>query len=148
MPTFDNIIIRWDGSVVLPESEVNMNLKGIEKFIQKVCVQDAVYWGSPVADGMGTIEYASPIAIKVRWDDLVKLKANNASLKEDIEDKATILTVTELEVGGMVKLGTLADILPYDQSKPFSIPDTYEIKDFEKTPMIKSSTIFVRKYFL
>ena len=42
---------------------------GIEKFLQKVCVQTAVYWGSPVENGFGAKTFASPIEIKVRWTD-------------------------------------------------------------------------------
>jgi len=148
MPTFDNVIITWDGAVVLPETEVSMDLKGIEKFIAKVCVQDAVYWGNPVATGTGTVTFDPPIAIKVRWDDLLEQNKVIASHKEDEQDRAVILTTSDLDVGGMIMLGTLVDILPYDTTKPYNIPNTFEIRKWEKNPMVKSSTIFVRKYYL
>ena len=121
---------------------------GIEKFIKTVCVQTAVYWGNPQNDGFGKMTFDDPVEIKCRWDESGRIRIDGKG-KEWITN-ATLLVTGDLDIHGMVWLGTLDglyDLYP-DDDDPFQIPDTYEIMAKDKIPMIKSRKEFVRTVYL
>ena len=101
--------------------------------------QKAVYWGSPVPNGYGGINYASPVEINCRWVD----KQERFVGMNNIEhvSKAVVVVDTNVVLGGRLALMELADLnssqLPEDEV-------TYEIKGILKSPDYKG-TIFMRK---
>ncbi len=122
---------------------------GIQTFINKVCVQTAIYWAPSGKDKFGKQTYSTPADIKCRWDDkvtMIKLPDGR-----QIESKAQLLVTTEYAIGAKVMLGTLADYS--DESDPFlSDPSNfdmaYEVIIKERNPMPKSTTVFVNQLFL
>lgn len=126
----------------------------IERFIQKVCVQTAVYWGSPQDDGMGGYTFADPIEIPCRWEETTQLITDGQG--NQIVSKAEILVTQDLDEEGYLFLGTLDDLDLLDSSgdssgayyNPKDVDKAYMIRRFDKTPMIKSTTVFVRKAYL
>ena len=117
----------------------------ILSFIKKVCVQTAVYWGNPSSDGFGKFNYAEPIEIFVRWDEKSKL----ITLKngENYISKAEVLVQQDLTLGGYLYLGFLSD-LESNPINPITVLGSYKIIGFDKTPLIKSATKFVRTAYL
>jgi hypothetical protein len=75
--------------------------------ISRVLTDKAVYWGNPTNTGAG-IEFDSPVQINCRWT-VIKQKVKN-KLGDEIISKAAVLTDTELQEGGMLWLGELADL--------------------------------------
>jgi hypothetical protein len=117
---------------------------GIESFISSVCVQTAVYWGNPVNDGFGTRTYDLPVEIKVRWDENPQIIAGKDG--KEITCSISVLTPEDLEIGGILRLGTLEET---DwTTNPHIIENTYEIMGWSKISMPKSLTQFVRTAYL
>jgi len=128
---------------------------GISKFISKVCVQTAVYWGSPVKDGYGTMSYADPVEIKCRWTDKVSLinQQGVTQTGKELQASAEILVLEDLDLQGFLYLGYLMDLEQYYESDgenilPQNIEGAKEIISVKKVPMIKSTTEFVRTVFV
>jgi hypothetical protein len=119
---------------------------GIERFIDKISVQNAVYWGSPAPDGYGSSTYADPVEIKVRWANKVQLISNQKGEYEI--NNVEVITNYELDVGGYLMLGTLNDISSNGTHDPHEYEGAYEIVEKEKIPMIRSTSEFVRLYRL
>ena len=118
---------------------------GIDRFIQKVCVQTAVYWGNPVNDGYGGFTFDEAVEIPCRWDDKVQILKDNAGIEKI--SRAEVLLTQDVDELGYLFLGSLDD-LPSDHDNPAEIEEAYMINVFTKVPMIKSTTIFVRKAYL
>jgi hypothetical protein len=116
----------------------------ITSFIKKVCKQDAVYWGTPVDDGYGTKTYATPVEIKVRWEDRLKTISDRDG-REIVAD-ITVLVTQDLDLGGYLYLGSLDDL--DSDPVPADVEGAFEILSFEKIPMIFSTTEFVRFAYL
>lgn len=121
-------------------------MSGISKFIEKISVQTAVYWGSPIPNGFGGYDFSVGIEIKCRWDETL----NNITNKfgKEILSKAKILTPSELDVNGYLFLGTLDDIDSSQQANPLIVTGAWEIQRIDKTPLIKSKTEFVKTIYL
>lgn len=123
----------------------------IISFINKVCVQTAVYWGSPNENGTGGKIYADPIEIKCRWEDKVKLVADKTG--ESILSKAEVLVTQELDYQGYLYLGTLDEL--YDSAassgvslNPKEIDGACEIISRDKIPLFRKTDKFVHKVYL
>lgn len=124
---------------------------GIEKFIKKVCVQDAVYWGNPVNDGRGGMTFDSARQIKCRWEDKQRIRLDDQG--REFISVASILVTEDLKIQGYLWLGKLTDIDGYGDSgfidnDPSVVQGALVILAFDKVPMIKSTTQFVRSVFL
>jgi len=120
----------------------------LEKLSAKFTVQDAVYWGSPANDGRGKKTFATPIDIKVRWDEegqVVKDK-NGKEVLVEVE----CLVLQDLDYEGQMILSTVAELeATYsDISSPYDIPLTYEIMSRSKIPMVFKTDDFVRTVYL
>ena len=137
----------------------------ISKFIEKVCIQTAVYWGDPTPDGYGGKTYSDPVEIPCRWDDTLEVIKDERG--EEIICKAKVLVTQDLEEGGMLYLGTLEDlgiggnvvmgglgtgniVLAglNKMSHPEDVEDAYEITIVKKIPMIRSTSEYVRTVYL
>ncbi len=119
---------------------------GIEKFIASVCVQTAVYWGAPVADGYGGMTYGDPEEVSVRWHERVEVVTDAAG--NEIVSKAEILTPSDLEEQGVLWLGALDDLTTAQKADPRLVSGAYTIKRFDRTPLFRSTDKFVRMAYL
>jgi len=127
---------------------------GIEQFIEKVCVQVAVYWGSPVTTGTGGKTFAYPVEIDCRWENSDKILRSADG--QQFVCSAQVLVTQDLDRGGFLMLGTLAELDEigrlhnrYDaKANPLKVSNAYEIRQFDKTPMIKKTDQFVRRVFI
>jgi len=129
----------------------------IENTVKKFCVQTAVYWGNPVNDGYGGKTFDDPIELLppsngVRWEEVTQLITTGNG--KEIVSKAKILLCQDVDEGGYLFLGTLDDL---DDSSgdssgayydPLKTNGAYEIKRFDKTPMVKKTDQFVRTAYL
>lgn len=119
---------------------------GITKFIQRVCVQDAVYWGAPVSNGYGGYTYNQPKLIKCRWTDTTKNITTDSG--ELIVSRAEVLVVDDLEVGGVLYLGDFTGLTNTHRVNPLTLDAAYTIKRVDKTPLFRSTDEFVRVVYL
>jgi len=116
---------------------------GISKFISKVCVQDAVYWASPVNDGYGGKTYAAGVPIKCRWENKTAMLKD--AFGKEVRVDASILVTQDLDYEGVLWLGLDTDLDDAQIQDPRLVDGAAEIAVIEKIPMIKSTTEFVRK---
>lgn len=117
----------------------------IIKFIKKICVQSAVYWSPPTGEGV----FGEPREIKCRWQGKDRIIYNNFG--DELVSKADVLITEVLEMEGWLYLGTLAnieDLSGVDSSNPMDVPGAYKIIAMDTTPLIKSTTEFVRTIYL
>lgn len=128
---------------------------GIQKFIESVCVQTAVYWGNPQPDGYGGYEFDDPIEIDCRWEEKQQQVEDKGVIKtgEIFVSQAEVLLTRDIDYGSYLYLGTLDDLYDNAESStvtldPVTITNAFKVHKFEKIPMIKSKTEFVRKAYL
>jgi hypothetical protein len=119
---------------------------GIEKFLQKISVQTAVYWGNPTDDGYGGITYDDPEEISVRWENTTKLITTADG--QEYACVAEVIVNQDVEVNGYLYLGELDDLDSSEMDDPKTVDAAYRIKRFDKIPMIKKTDEFVRKAYL
>jgi hypothetical protein len=116
------------------------------RFVQnKVLAQTAVYW--PPQDGetdmYGRPVVSPPCEIAVRWDEKIQEIIGGDGTR--VMSKAEIMADRDLEIGGVLMLGTLADVL--DVLTPKDNPGACEIMSIAKTPDFKGRR-FLRQAFL
>jgi hypothetical protein len=116
---------------------------GIEKFIRRIAVQTAVYWGNPVDDGYGGLTFDDPVEIKCRWEDTAELIT--AADGEQYVTKANIMVTQDVDVNGYLLLGTLNNLDSDQMDDPKEVSGACRIRQFAKVPMIRSTSAFVRK---
>lgn len=114
----------------------------IIKFIESICVQNAVYWAPPTFDGYGGSIFSAPMAIKCRWSDapfIVKSK-----LGAMVIGSASVMVVDEVEEQGILWLGALADLTAEEKADPITnLQDAKIIKMRGKSPLLRSTTEFI-----
>jgi hypothetical protein len=122
---------------------------GIIRFIEKVCVQTAVYWGNPSPDGRGGNTYDTAVEIACRWEQITELVQNESIRKEgkEIVAGAKILLTQDVALEGYLYLGSLDD-LSSDPDNPLEVDGAREIIKVEKVPLFKSTTEFVREAYV
>ena len=119
----------------------------IPKFIERVCVQTAVYWAPLAPDSYGAMTYDDPVDIACRWEDRQQL-IRDAQGKEWIS-RAQILVTQDVLLQGCLYLGSLDDFESGDDvSDPKVINGAYEILSIDKTPLFRSTSKFVRTVYL
>ena len=122
---------------------------GMESFIARLCVQTAVYWGSPVDDGYGGHTFADPVEISCRWEDQVeKIDRVGASLGEEIVSAAQVYVTQDVEERGYLFLGDLDDLDSGEEADPKTVEKAYMINRFDKVPVMRSTSEFLRKVYL
>lgn len=117
---------------------------GIDKFIEKVCVQPVVWWQFDGSSGFGGPSFKDPVQIKTRWTDEKQVIQDDEG--NEIISNAWVLLTQDVSLQDYLYLGTLTDI--GSEPDPLKVDGAYQIKRFEKVPMIFSTEIFVRKAFL
>ena len=119
----------------------------IDRFIRKISVQTALYWGNPVPNGSGGYTFDEVVEVKCRWDDKTEVMSDEKG--KEFVSRATILSPEELEPEGYICLASLTDFPSgQDFSKPKNIPGAFPIRKKDKVPMIKSTTVFVRTVYI
>lgn|SRR4030067_2392484 len=114
-------------------------------FVTKFLKQKAVYWGTPVSSGYGVYTFASGIEINVRWEDKQVKFVNNKNM--EVLSRSIIMLDVDIEVGGMLYLGELADLSSSQIANPLLVSGTYEIGRYDKIPNL-SATDYVRTAWL
>lgn len=131
-----------------------MSLQG---FIETVAVQTAIYWGAPVANGEGGMDWAEPVELKVRWDNVTKL-IRDAKGKEvacravvlvagQLEPDGTV-TPVDLQVDGRLYLGSIDGLDSGQEADPLSLEAAWPIMRFDKTPEFGSDEDFIYEAYL
>lgn len=115
--------------------------RALTRFVEKICVQTAVYWAAPKPDGFGGYTYGEPVEIKCRWDGKTKVIVDKDGNERVAQ--AEILVTEKLELDGMLCLGSLAALTPQQRANPKLVKGVYPIKMIEETPHFQSTTEFV-----
>jgi hypothetical protein len=119
---------------------------GIEKFIQSVCVETAVYWGNPQNDGYGHYTFDTAVEIDVRWDEKTEVITDDEG--REVVSKAKILVTQDVDYEGYLYKGSLSDLTAAQKSDPRLVDGAYQIRRFDKTSMIKKTDEFVRMAYI
>ena len=107
--------------------------------------QTAVYWGTPAADGYGGYTFDEPAELTVRWEKVQKQFTDPQG--EEKLSQAVVYLAQDVDVGGMLYLGTLADLGSAEEAAPLTVAGTYRIAAFEKIPDTDGET-YVRRAWL
>jgi len=130
-----------------------MALKGIEKVVDKFCVQKCVYWGNPQNDGYGSKTYDTPEEIDCRWEDKEEVDIGWAATGHPgnlLLSKAAVMVTQDLELNGYLWRGTLVELnAAYDDiTDPKLITGAYAIQRIDRIPMVFKDDEFVRTVWL
>lgn len=121
-------------------------MSGMADMLTRNCPQVCVYWGTPNPDGYGGYIWAEPVELACRWEDkeqLIRLDDGN-----QISSRAIVYVLQDVDLEGIMYLGTLALLTALEEDDPESIDKAYVIKKFEKSPVLGSTTEFMRKVWL
>lgn len=124
---------------------------GIGNFIERICVQTAVYWGAPIKDGYGTLTYDAPVEIACRWEEKTEVvsKLGEGRKGEEFISTAQVFVTRDVDEQGYLYLGDLDDLSIIEEASPETVDGAYRIQKFGKIPAIRASTVeFVRKAYL
>lgn len=107
--------------------------------------QTAVYWSTPASDGYGGRTYAEPVEISARWEQKQELfiDANG----QEVRSNAIVFVSADLDLGGLLWLGTLAALDSTEEDFPETIAEAREIRSIEKIPD-RSGAGFARRVWL
>lgn len=84
-------------------------------------------------DNYGQPQHTDPVEIPCRWDDIFEEFIDPKGTKQ--LSKSKVMVLEDLDVGGMIFHGTLAQVTEPDD--PRSQDDAWEIRQFKKIPHIK-----------
>ena len=119
---------------------------GMESFISRLCVQTAVYWGTPAEDGYGGKTFADPVEISCRWEDTLNVISDSQG--NEVVAKAGIYVTQDVDEEGYLYLGTLDDLDSGEEADPTTVDGAHIIKKFEKIPAHRRANDFLRKVYL
>ena len=120
--------------------------KQIEKFLKKISVQTAVYWGAPTKDGYGGFTFTDPIEIAVRWQSSSEVITTSKGV--EYVSQAEVIVNQDVDEEGYLFLGTRPDLTIAQKADPQSVTGAWKIMKFDKIPMIFKTDEFIRKVFL
>jgi hypothetical protein len=124
----------------------------IENVVKLFTKQKCCYWANPVSDGNGGYTFDAPVEIDCRWDDKQELKTGFWGNR--FASQASVLVNIDLDRRSFLYNGTLVDLQTeatlngYNVNNPREFPTAFVVEQFEKIPMVFSSTDFVRTAFL
>jgi hypothetical protein len=107
--------------------------------------QTAVYWGSPVSDGQGGRTFDAAVEIAVRWEEKQVLFIDATG--QEVQSKAVVYPDQDIDRGGYLYLGSLADLSDSEILDPLLIAAAFEVRQFMKSPN-RRATDFLRKVML
>jgi len=119
---------------------------GMESFIARLCVQTAVYWGAPVEDGYGGKTFDDPVEIDCRWEDTMEVISDLQG--NETVSRSAIYVTQDVHEQGYLYLGDLDDLDSDEEADPTTIEKAYRIKRFDKIPILRSASEFLRKVYL
>ena len=111
----------------------------------KFLKQMAVYWAPGVPDGYGGATFSEGVEIDCRWADSTEVISDGKG--NQMVSKAVVMVAVDLEELGYLYLGTLDDLDSADEDDPVNIDGAFQIKRFDKIPMLKG-TPFLRVAYL
>lgn len=115
--------------------------------ITKACTQTAVYWAVTGSDGFKNT-YAAPVEIACRWEGKAQLVKGWDAKGNIIDYIGIVYILQDVDEEGCLFLGTLNDLDSGADVDPLSMEGVYRIKQFEKLPILYSTTEFSRRAFL
>ena len=110
------------------------------------CKQDAVYWGNPTQTGTGAFTFDDPVEIQVRWDDKQELVIDDKG--NEVVSRASVMVKQDVDLGGMLMLGTIDDIDSGLYGDPYSLDNAFRIIAFTKIPAPMKTDDFYRSVHL
>ena len=132
---------------------VNLFLAGsVMDYMDWFANQKCVYWPPESTESASADAYddygkpkvsLQPVEIDCRWSDKVEKFINAAG--DDVMSNAIVLVTQDIEVGGILMLGEITDIV--DEQVIKNNPNTWEIRRFDKTPDIDATEV-LGKVFL
>lgn len=111
--------------------------------ITRMRKQTAVYWPVGSTNEYGQPVYGTPVEIEVRWED--KTEEFMDAEGETHMSKALVYVDREVDVGGVLLLGSLSSSV--DQDDPKANDGAWEIRRYEALPNFKA-TEFLRTVYL
>lgn len=121
-------------------------MPGRSTIITSMLNQTAVYWANPVSDGVGGRTFDDPVEMSVRWEDRAELFLLRGT-GEEVVSQAIVYAAVDVDIGGYLFLGTLADMTSAQEGDPMNTDDAREIRSLGKSPDIRASTT-LRKVWL
>jgi hypothetical protein len=119
--------------------------------ISKMLKQKCVYWPSPTNDGYGGFSFADPAELSCRWEEMQQIILDSKG--ETITSRALVFLSQDVDIDGMLYLGTLASLNLDDANDssatwddPRLVAGTYFIKRFQKTPSIDGVGLLRKAY--
>lgn len=110
--------------------------------IVKMRKQLAVWWQrNPTPDRYGAYTFASPVEIKVRWDDASVEFLDPMGEKQT--SRSVVYTDRAMTPGDRLSRGELDSNTPGD---PLSVTDTYEVRRFDRTPNLRATETLFTAY--
>ena len=119
----------------------------IAEYIEDICRQNAVYWGSPSSDGFGRMIYSDPVGVSCFWMDEQETLIDDDG-KEWVT-RAEVFVLQDMVEQGVLYLGSLSDLTDDEKSDPkTNLQTAREIKRFIKTPSLYDKDTYVKKVIL
>ncbi len=124
----------------------------IEDHITSLCTDTAVYWAPLGEDGEGGKVFAEPVEIDCRWEHRTQVIIDRNG--KEIGARGSVIVTEDVEEEGYLFHGTLDDLEDSEGDSsggyydPAQIDEAWEIKQFEKIPILRSTTQFFRKAYL
>lgn len=101
------------------------------RILKKMLKQDAAYWEPDGVDQYAQEKFLLPVEIKCRWED--EFVQGLDQLGNETVYKSTVYTDRDVEVGGRLRLGFIADL-----TGPGPPEDSHRIRMFQKLPTLKA----------
>jgi hypothetical protein len=118
----------------------------IIKMIERNCKQDLVYWALQSLDGYSRETFASPVAIKGRWEGVQEIVKNSKG--EEVVSIARVWVLQDVTEGGYLYLGTTTDADYNADPRQMDDDKALRVIAFTKLPRLGSTTEFLRKAHL
>ena len=89
-------------------------------------LQDATWWAKGAPDGFGGFAFATPVALKVRWEERTELATDEEG--NEFVARSRIYLPQDVEVDDYLFLGTST------VSDPRTVEGAHRVRDFRKIP--------------
>lgn len=113
-------------------------------FTESNLKQKAVYWGNPTPDGYGGTDYDAPVKVECRWVETINRITDTKGV--EVVSTASVQVKQDLDVDGVLFLGTLDDLDSYQMDDPKEVEGAFPIKRFDKTPTMDGKHYFRMAY--